>query len=320
MGESLIVRRAGGGQKLTVPTLNGSLPSNVTIIAAANGNATFSIAIAEAGNPPEYTYQWYKNDVLISGATGTTVTITGLTSAQTATVYCLVSSKAGSVKSRVATLTVQNYTPVYTYTGSHELINDGNYNWRIKFKTSGTLNFSSLGNATSIDAFCVGGGAGGWGSVNNWGPSGSGGYTTTRKGFTVTTGTNYTIVIGAGGPENSQNVNGGTTSGFGISANGGQKQKGGSGSCAYGDIDVMYGSPGTDGGDGYDGFGNVYGVGQHTTTREFAEAGATLYSSGGPARTWVPGGANTGNGGSSSGGSFPAAGGGSGIVVIRNHR
>lgn len=48
--------------------------------------------------------------------------------------------------------------PEYTYTGAHQLIDDGGGNWRIKFLSSGTL---TLGNKTKVDAFLVGGGGGG---------------------------------------------------------------------------------------------------------------------------------------------------------------
>ena len=53
----------------------------------------------------------------------------------TYSVYCRVPNKAGSVASRTATLTVRSYLPAYTYTGSHQLIDDGNYNWRLKLLT-----------------------------------------------------------------------------------------------------------------------------------------------------------------------------------------
>lgn len=327
MGECLLVRR--GGSVYKVPVLNASYPQDVTVVASANGSAVFSVQIAEPGNPAEYTYKWYLSGNVISGATGSSVSIGNLTSAHTTTVYCEVTNKAGTVTSRVATLTVRDWKPVYSYTGNAQLINDGNYNWRIKFLTSGTLRFTSLGNASTIDVFCVGGGAGGSGSTNSYQPSGSGGYTTTTPNKYVGINVDYQIIIGAGGTGNSSNVNGGTSSAFSVSAAGGEKQKGGSGSCAYwnGAADNGYGSPGVDGGDGHEGldkYGRIYGRGQHTTTREFGESGGTLYSSGGgnpdTALSGGPGGANTGNGGGSPGGYWPGQNGGSGIVVIRNHR
>ena len=48
--------------------------------------------------------------------------------------------------------------PRFTYTGTYSLIDDENRNWRIRFLTSGTLQFRS---AMTMDVFLVGGGAGG---------------------------------------------------------------------------------------------------------------------------------------------------------------
>lgn len=327
MGECLIVRR--GGQAYKLPVLSESYPQDVTVVASANGSAVFSVQITEPGSPAEYTYKWYKGGNLVSGTTGATLNLTGLTAATTTTVYCEVTNKAGTVTSRVATLTVRDWKPVYSYTGNASLIDDGNYNWRIKFLTSGTLRFTSLGNASTIDVFCVGGGAGGSGGVNSYQPSGSGGYTTTTFGKYAGINTDYQIIIGAGGSGNSSNVNGGSSSAFSVVAAGGEYKKGGSGGCAYwnGAEDNGYGSPGTDGGNGHEGldkYNRVWAYGQNKTTREFSNSAATLYASGGGnpdvALSGGPGGANTGNGGGSPGGYWPGQHGGSGIVIIRNHR
>lgn len=135
-----------------------------------------SISITTPGRPAEYTYQWYRNGAAVSGGTTASLTLTGLTAAATYSVYCKVTNKAGSVNSRAATLTVRSYLPAYTYTGSHQLIDDGNFNWRLKLLTSGTLTFSHLGSAGSrgAQAFLVGGGGAG---AHHSG--GGGGYTHT---------------------------------------------------------------------------------------------------------------------------------------------
>ena len=161
MGECLIVRR--GGESYELPVLSASYPRDVTVTAAAGASASFSISITTPGRPAEYTYQWYRNGAAVSGATAASLTLTGLTAAATYSVYCKVTNKAGSVNSRTATLTVRSYLPTYTYTGSHQLIDEGNFNWRLKLLTSGTLTFSHLGSAESSGAqvFLVGGGGGG---------------------------------------------------------------------------------------------------------------------------------------------------------------
>src|SRR5699024_10742397 len=133
MGECLIVRR--GGESYELPVLDASCPKDVTVTAAPGASASFSVSITTPGRPAEYTYQWYKNGAAISGATGASLTLTGLTAAATYSIYCKVVNKAGSVASRTATLTVRSYLPAYTYTGSHQLLDDGNFNWRLKLLT-----------------------------------------------------------------------------------------------------------------------------------------------------------------------------------------
>ena len=114
MGECLIVRR--GGQAYKLPVLSENYPQDVTLVASANGSAAFSVQITEPGSPAEYTYKWYKGGNLVSGTTGATLKLTGLTAATTTTVYCEVTNKAGTVTRRVATLTVRDWKPTYSYT------------------------------------------------------------------------------------------------------------------------------------------------------------------------------------------------------------
>lgn len=321
---------------IKTPVLTASLPADVTITASATGQATFSVGISTQGYPTNYTYQWYKNNSPIGGATGSSYTATGLTSQQTATFYCKVTNSAGSVQSRVATLTVRSYLPTYTYTGSAQLINDGNYNWRLKLLTSGQLTFSNLGSGASlVDVFLVGGGAGGRAGTGG----GGGGYTKTVS-LPLTQGTAYSIAIGAGGPANAATA-GGTTSAFNHSAAGGAAPPGydgGNGGSGGGGFGAAGGSDGSNGST-VNGFG---GNGQGSTTREFGESSGTLYAGGGGGATTgsAPGGAggggrggwgsspdrrpfsgtvNTGGGG---GGNYDGAGGagGSGIVILRNAR
>lgn len=347
MGESLLVRR--GGEANSTPVLDPNYPANATVWAGET--ATFQVQIATDGVPAEYTYNWYKNGNLITNATAATLNLTGLTTASTATIYCVVTNKAGEVTSRVATLTVKNPNMTYTYTGSHEKIDDGSGNWRIKFKSSGTLKFTNLGKWDGkLDVFCVGGG----GSGGGVGFGGGGGYTTTET-KDVVEGVSYQIVIGAGGAGVAGNAtvkgnDGGTTSAFGVSANGGQGGKswsqqgagegsgGGSGGGATGgkngQANVAGGAGGTDGSNG--GASQYWsgGAGQGTTTREFGESSYGVYAGGGGgwgstvgdggnggggAGNGTSGKTNTGGGGGAANGTTTGAG-GSGIAVIRNHR
>ena len=346
MGDCYIVRRAGEAKKL--PVLNASYPADLTIWAGET--ATFKVEIATDGVPAEYTYQWYRDGAKWTEATNATVSWSGA-SIGSHSIYCVVTNKAGEVTSRVATLTVKDPNTSYTYTGDHEFVDDGNGNWRVKFKSSGTLVFPSLGAWDGkLDVFCVGGG----GSGGGVGFGGGGGYTTTET-KDVVEGVSYQIVIGAGGAGVAGNAtvkgnDGGTTSAFGVSANGGQGGKswsqqgagegsgGGSGGGATGgkngQANVAGGAGGTDGSNG--GASQYWsgGAGQGTTTREFGESSYGVYAGGGGgwgstvgdggnggggAGNGTSGKPNTGGGGGAANGTTTGAG-GSGIAVIRNHR
>lgn len=95
--------------------LDPNYPKDVTttVIKGNTVDATFTAKISEHGKPTEYTYQWYVNDIAIVGATEENFTLTGIGETVTSTVYCDVTNKKGTVRSRVATLKVtQYYTPV----------------------------------------------------------------------------------------------------------------------------------------------------------------------------------------------------------------
>ena len=239
-----------------------------------------------------------------------------------------------------------NEIPEFTYSGDFEFIDDGDKNWRIRLLTSGTFAFNSLGNAANgIDVFCVGGGSsGGRGTsevsdttYNSSGRGGGSGYTKTTKNVTVKRKTDYAVTIGAGGTANQTNgsnpVNGGTTSGFGVIASGGQGMDGGSGGGSG--STWWYSGSYTSGGrsDGATNGGDSLGKGQISkpgpngetgNTKEFGEEAGLLYAKGGDgggySQAGADGTANTGNGGGSSYYNKTAGNGGSGIVIIRNHR
>ena len=247
--------------------------------------------------------------------------------------------------------------PLITYTGNCSLIQDtentdGTHTWRMKLLTNGNLTINGL---IYIDAFLVGGGAGGWdgwssNGVKGGGTGGGGGYTLTQKNIRLDNKNgNFSIVIGAGGSHNNK---GGTTSAFGYSIEGGNSStsvgngcRGGSGGSGGGanSISSTSGSGGSYGNSGAAGdHGCNGGYGQGTTTCEFGEgtlSGCTrgdsfAYSGGGGggcnASSGGVGGGAYGNGGSGTantggggGGGYCASTGGtggSGIVVIRDVR
>lgn len=346
MGEAFIVRR--GGETYKLPVLNPDYPQDVTVTESADGSAIFTIKISEPGSPAEYAYQWYVNGEAVDGATNAACTIYGLTSTKVYVVYCEVTNKAGVIASRAASLIVTSAKPEFTYSGSATTIQDGAHDWRIKFLTSGNLTFTSLGCLErGIDVFCVGGGGGGStvGYNEGYGGGGGGGYTTTTKKVQISAGVPYEIIVGGGGAGVTlgQSKSGGNTSAFGCSANGGKGGAHAGGDGGSGGARGHHGEGGarggTNGGNGGGDYHSTYtpGKGQGTTTREFGETGATLYSGGGTGMSYNGGwlspidetaGGNDGYYGSSrrngttnrGGGGSNGGSGGSGIVVIRNAR
>lgn len=244
---------------------------------------------------------------------------------------------------------VKRRIPKFTYTGDYEVLDDGHGNWRIKFLSSGTLTFLSA-LSKGIDVFLVGGGAGGARYYINPSTAASGGgsgYTETQKNVSVTKGTSYSIVVGAAGANNvagsdkyARGSDGGDSSAFGYTVNGGKYGEvgyhyinpdnpswtwgiGGAGGSGGGALSYRAYDGGTDGGNGYGGGSHhTGGNGQGTTTQEFGEPDGKLYASGGGSNT--PHEDNSGNGGcvwwTGSGTTTDSVVPSSGIVVIRNHR
>ena len=178
----------------------------------------------------------------------------------------------------------------------------------------------------TIDAFIVGGGATGgaaFATANSNGGGGGGGYTRTQLAINVAAYTEFAPTIGGGG--SGWCVAGGATTFLGYTANGGNPGSdggsgggGGSGGSGGGGSHTTTSAGGAGGSDGSNGVAGLVagGAGQGTTTREFGEAGATLYSGGGGGAEGGAGGAGgggtAGNAAATSGanGSFYGAGGG----------
>lgn len=277
--------------------------------------------------------------------TGTTVTVDNLQDSIDYRFGIFAIGKNGKYKDPV----VKNYTPAflprYSYTGDHQLIKDENNHWRIKFLSSGVLEW--LSEDAQIDVFLVGGG--GSGSAGG----GGGGYTQTHKKQNLEKNQRVQIYVGAGGEDGSGGTSyygnlyaqGGTsTRSNGIGGDGGSGGGGGErGSDPYNPSGTA-GRGGSDGGNGEDLSSYSYGGrGQGRTTREFGEPEGALYSGGGGGRD-LYGGAPGGEGtpviaahgasagslrGGGPGGGYGGGGGGSssakskgaqGIVIIRDAR
>lgn len=171
--------------------------------------------------------------------------------------------------------------------------------------------------------------------LGQWEQGGGSGYTKTVSGLSIKTGTNYDIIVGAGGigSQKAGGMAGGATSAFGYTASGGSALSsngnyggnggsgGGSGS-KNGDDDNIWISSGVGGKDGANGAGGKPGTGQGTTTREFGESDGILYATGGDGGVNKPAikTANTGDGGDGGWANNASGNGASGVVVIRRHK
>lgn len=193
--------------------------------------------------------------------------------------------------------TLEKPKPIeFTYSGQYQFIENppDDSEWHLRLTTSGNLNFVRI-NTKIMDVFCVGGGGGGAEtfSINSSG-GGGGGYTATKFNVSVSAGTQYPIVIGAGG-SGGVNYNdataGGATKALGVTAQGGspgQQHQGNSGND-------IYGGKGGDGGSGGGGGGafddpdssrdypypGSGGTGQKSTTYAFQDERNGLFSGGG---------------------------------------
>ena len=87
-----------------LPILNADYPQDITV--TCGKNAVFNAAIAVDGHPTEYTYQWYVNGMAVDGATASTYARNTASDKGVYTVYCEVTNKAGTVQTRIATMTV----------------------------------------------------------------------------------------------------------------------------------------------------------------------------------------------------------------------
>ena len=200
----------------------------------------------------------------VYSGTGTTVTVNNLQDGINYHFGIFALSEDGQYKPPVTKTYTPQIWPKYDYTGQHTLIKDNSElgSWRVKFLSSGVLTW--LSENTQVDVFLVGGGA--YGQKHG----GGGGYTKTEKNVTIEKNQTVGIEIGSGGYDSGGGsskyiVNGGVN----LSVSGGNGISGGSNGGGYSD-------GGTAGNGGTDGV-----PGQGSTTREFGDVTADLYSGGG---------------------------------------
>ncbi|HEY1083991.1 MAG TPA: immunoglobulin domain-containing protein [Prosthecobacter sp.] len=130
-------------------------PSSATV--APNSSHTFGVQ--SRGQAP-FTYQWYKNDVAIQGATGQFYSLTNIQEADEGTYHVVVTNSVASVTSEDATLdvideitsVVASVTPADAYLGQEirfSVVHDGEGNVTYQWRRNGS-NISGATSATYV--------------------------------------------------------------------------------------------------------------------------------------------------------------------------
>lgn len=107
-------KHGSGGDPKKVPILDDAFPQDVTVEAAGT-SVTFEVVIAEDGKPVGYTYQWYYDNSLVEGATGSTYTRTAEFGSHS--VHCVVGNPVGFATTRTATVTAER---LYLYNSGNQ--------------------------------------------------------------------------------------------------------------------------------------------------------------------------------------------------------
>ena len=186
-----------------------------------------------------------------------------------------------------------NTAMAFSFSGEAVLDGDPAGDWKLTLKTGGTLIFNKLN--TLVDIFAVGGGAAGAKTSNNsvtgyGGNGGSGGKTALETNKYLSSGTSYSVTIGAGSGSNTGtrtggaskimdgettiiNAGGGSSSGWYNGANSGSDGSGGgAGGVSEGSSAGYKG--GTDGSNGSGGKTQQTGMGTSGyLVREFRQSG-----------------------------------------------
>jgi len=148
-------------------SVDGQSAANLPVIttqpvsqgAPLGGSATFTVSATNA-----LSYQWFKDGELLSGATGTTLSLTGVTLADAGSYDVVVTNANGSTVSRAADLTISGLPPSISTAPSSQTVNAGSsltltvvaagsapfsYQWRkdgadITGATTPTLGFTDI--------------------------------------------------------------------------------------------------------------------------------------------------------------------------------
>lgn len=154
--KTLTLTITGGGSP-TPPTIS-TQPASLT--ATNGGSATFSVT---ASGSATLSYQWRTNGIVLSGATNSTLSLTGITTNHAGSYSVVITNSAGSITSSTATLTVLVPPSITTEPAGQSVTEGANvslsvvaagtsplsYRWRkngttVSAATNSTLNFATI--------------------------------------------------------------------------------------------------------------------------------------------------------------------------------
>jgi hypothetical protein len=231
MGEGFIVRRGGGGQQTVKPIYNSLTEVGFTSLTLSVTNDSNSIATLyySVVNTEPAPAQAGTFDTEFAGKETKNITITGLTSGTTYTVY-IKAAAVGEFPSE--TVIVPNLTTTNSMTATGGTITEINVTnsptkrYRVHtFTSNGTFAVTQLSNTASLNAvqyLIVGGAGSGGGALGAGGGAGGLVHNLNSAGLGVTV-QNYSVTIGAGatGSTSASKFNGANTTALGITGLGG---------------------------------------------------------------------------------------------------
>ncbi len=133
------------GSGIPPPTIVG-----VSFVSPATVGSSVSFTVTVTGTAP-FTYQWYKNTVLIPGATGVTYTLSNVQAGDAGSYTVTVTNGGGGATSLPSVLVVSTPTPVIvTQPASQTVIVGGSASFTVSATGSGVLSYQWYRNSVSV--------------------------------------------------------------------------------------------------------------------------------------------------------------------------
>ncbi len=123
----------------------------ISVNSCPNNNVSFSLTASGTG----LSYQWYKNGVIVSGATGTILNLNNVTIADNGTYHCLISNQCGYTLTQFAKLSIVNKPASNITVFGPSAFCDGNFNTELSiafnplYTYQWNLNSTPIAGATS---------------------------------------------------------------------------------------------------------------------------------------------------------------------------